>query len=174
MKNGELELVVLEEDGQGPVVLMSVDTDLNTADEAKGIGNQRPIRYREQIIEALIARKFETMGNDLWNLAICDELLIGRSSGSTRLFNFDGWKCECANGAVVTVKDENTVLLRCCGDELDLRCSGPDTGESERADEARVRRWFRQTCRRHAAFRVACLEALDSVCADVLQDWFDE
>ena len=176
LRNGDIELVVLENGAGNCEALLSIDTHESYAEQVKGPLNGRPLHCREAIIAILAYRK-ATVGEcpDLLKLGICDHLVRGRAKGATESFTIGQRECEVGDGFLAVVWGDNTIVLRDdgCLSQDSGSCVVHSDGEGYLV-EAAARVWVRNACRRHLAFAQACATAFREAPRVFRLDWFDD
>ena len=172
LRNGEVELVVLEEVGDEPEALLSASG--GSLDQVKGPRNRRPIRCRDAIIDVLVATPGLTVGecSDLLEMGICDQLVRGRSEGTSKRFRIAGRTYEVGAGFLAMTSSDYSVLLR--WDDLQWDFSETIHSDDDGANLARSSAgvWVREACRRCPELARACAETFQGAPRMSCLDWF--
>ena len=174
LRQGNIELVVLEGEGGRHEALLSIDAHEGSAEQVKGPGNSRPIHCREAII-AVLAYREALVGEctDLLELGICDHLLKGREGGATERFTIGQRECEVGDGFLTVVWGDNTILLRSNGSlswDSEVCVISSDNGDY--LAQASTRVWLRSACRKHPEFARVCATAFRKAPRVFRLDWF--
>jgi hypothetical protein len=179
VRERKVELVVIEEFHGGSAkpsirALLRIDLKENCLLEVKGVHNERPIKYRGQIIDFLRHRSIDVAElDDALGVAICDGLI---KSGQITKINFEGWRFEISQHTVAMIANGSSILFRYVGGSYGIMISAGWNTSAGDADEltaqAQARVFLRQACACNPAFARAIRSAFDDAPDLVVWDWF--
>ena len=175
LRNGDVELVVLEEEesGESEALLSARDGGV---DQVKGPWNSRPIRCREAIIGLLMTAPNLLVGecSDLLEMAICDPLVRGRADGATTSFTIAKRTCEVGAGFLAVTSSDFSLLLRWDNDSPwdPVSCVIHVEDDVTAMTQSSTRVWLQEACRRRPEFAQACAKAFRHALRDFRLDWF--
>lgn len=172
LRNGDVELVVLEEEGGEPGALLSARD--GSVEQVKGPGNDRPIRFRGAIIGLLMATPGFVVGEctDLLEIGICDQLVRGRTDGVTRRFTIARRTCEVGAGFLAVTSSDYSLLLRWDSDSRWYPTSCVIHPDDDAVAQSSARVWLREACRTRPELARACWTAFWDAPREFGLDWF--
>ncbi|UFN51583.1 hypothetical protein LPC08_25300 (plasmid) [Roseomonas sp. OT10] len=181
LRKGESAFHVLETaDGESAAVLQVSLPDMD-AEQVKGAGNSRPIKYRARIMEAMRLVGINVGDcRDLWSIGVCDEVLAHPDAIQSFKVGVKGtlYRFDVIPGALVMRWDDEVALLRSAGWgsyrapiywstwTSDIDCVDDYVGG------ALARSALRQACSASKALALACRKAFADAPLEFVEDWF--